>query len=111
MSRSITPERRGAMSVDAFAQWAGVGRTTAWNEIRLGRLRAIKVGARTLIAFDDAQAWLCSLPEAQRANHRKKSNVTAISLIAQKSPESGRPMNWRDETMTLLKLNGVKNAE
>jgi hypothetical protein len=55
MSSTYTPLSRGAMSVDAFARWAGIGRTTAWNEIRLGRLRAVKVSARTLITFEDAQ--------------------------------------------------------
>jgi excisionase family DNA binding protein len=67
MANLNNPERPGAMSVEDFAKWAGVGRTTAWNEIRLGRLRAIKVGARTLVAFDDAQAWLSSRPEVLQA--------------------------------------------
>ena len=68
MSSTDTTLSRGAMSVDAFARWAGIGRTTAWNEIRLGRLRAVKVSARTLITFEDAQTWLSSLPEVQRSN-------------------------------------------
>ncbi len=56
---------RGAMSVNAFAKWAGIGRTTAWKEIRLGRLRANKANARTLITFDEAQRWLSALPAAR----------------------------------------------
>lgn len=70
---SIKDPRPGcAMSVDVFARWAGIGRTTAWNEIRVGRLRAIKVSARTLITFDDAQAWLSSLPVARQTSRQTR---------------------------------------
>jgi hypothetical protein len=68
MASTDFPLSCGAMSVDAFARWAGIGRTTAWNEIRLGRLRAVKVSARTLITLENAQTWLSSLPEVQRPN-------------------------------------------
>jgi len=53
---------RGAMSVNDFAVWAGIGRTTAWKEIKEGRLRAVKISARTVIITDDAHAWLTSRP-------------------------------------------------
>ena len=49
---------KGAMSVNDFALWAGIGRTTAWKEIRDGHLRAVKVSARTIICFADAESWL-----------------------------------------------------
>ncbi len=54
------PRPAGAMSVDSFVRWASIGRSTTWNEIRLGRLQANKVNAGTLITCDDAQAWLSS---------------------------------------------------
>lgn len=53
---------RGAMSVTDFALWAGIGRTTAWKEIRDGHLRAVKVSARTIIRFADAESWLATRP-------------------------------------------------
>lgn len=53
---------KGAMSVNDFAIWAGIGRTTAWKEIRDGHLRAVKVSARTIIRFADAEDWLASRP-------------------------------------------------
>jgi hypothetical protein len=56
------------MSVEAFAKWASIGRTKAWDEIRLGRLRAVKAGARTLVKFDDAQSWLASLQAARQTS-------------------------------------------
>lgn len=40
----------------------GISRSTAYEEIRAGRLCAVKCGARTLITFASAQAWLNSLP-------------------------------------------------
>ena len=44
------------------ARLFGVGRTTVYSEINAGRLRARKVGSRTLIATGDAENWLQSLP-------------------------------------------------
>jgi hypothetical protein len=56
---------RGAMSVNNFAIWAGIGRTTAWKEIRDGHLRAVKVSARTIIRFADAENWLATRPRLE----------------------------------------------
>ena len=54
-----------AMSVDAFARWAGVGLPDSWNEILLRRLHAIKVSA-----LEDADTCLSSLPEFHDAPGR-----------------------------------------
>lgn len=54
---------KGAMSVSDFANWASIGRTTAWKEIRDGHLRAVKVCARTIIRFEDAEVWLATRPQ------------------------------------------------
>lgn len=54
---------KGAMSVNDFAVWAGIGRTTAWKEIREGHLRAVKVSTRTIIRFSDAEGWLATRPQ------------------------------------------------
>lgn len=59
---------KGAMSVNDFAIWAGIGRTTAWKEIRDGQLRAVKVSARTIIRFADAESWLASRPQLPTPN-------------------------------------------
>jgi hypothetical protein len=45
-----------------FYQTYGIGRTKALEEIKSGRLRALKCGNRTLIAIEDAEAWARSLP-------------------------------------------------
>lgn len=46
----------------------GISRTTAYEEIKAGRLKAVKCGTRTLIPMESALAWLDSLPSLpQRA--------------------------------------------
>jgi excisionase family DNA binding protein len=51
-----------AMSISEFSERYGPGRTTIYEEIKLGRLRARKCGKRTLITEDDAEHWLQALP-------------------------------------------------
>ena len=51
-----------AMSIAEFCETYGPGRTTAYEEIKSGRLRARKVGKRTIITDDDAEDWLQRLP-------------------------------------------------
>jgi excisionase family DNA binding protein len=50
-----------AFSIDEFCRRYGIGRTSAYQEIAACRLRAVKVGRRTLIRDDDAEAWLATL--------------------------------------------------
>ena len=51
-----------AMSIAEFSERYGLGRTTIYEEIKLGRLRARKCRKRTVITEDDAEDWLRSLP-------------------------------------------------
>ena len=49
-------------------QWcalSGVSRTATYNALGRGDLKAIKVGARTLIDVESGLAWLRSMPAAQ----------------------------------------------
>ena len=62
----------GAMSVDQFAKWAGIGRTMVYEQIRTGELAAIKASRR--ITFEAASRWLKTRPvlparENSRANY------------------------------------------
>ena len=54
--------RQQAMSIEEFCDRYGIGRTTAYAEIKEGRLRARKCGRRTIIADDDGDEWLQHLP-------------------------------------------------
>ncbi|WP_264050423.1 helix-turn-helix domain-containing protein [Methylobacterium flocculans] len=52
-----------AFGIVQAAQVAGIGRSTVFEEINAGRLKARKAGRRTLILRDDLAAWLASLPQ------------------------------------------------
>jgi hypothetical protein len=54
------PQR--AMSIAEFSERYGPGRTTVYDQINRGLLRARKCGKRTIITEDDAEAWLKCLP-------------------------------------------------
>jgi excisionase family DNA binding protein len=51
-----------AYSIANFGRFFSIGRSTIYEEIRSGRLKIHKAGARTLISHDDAIAWLNALP-------------------------------------------------
>ena len=53
---------RGALSIDGFCKLFALGRTFAYEQIKEGKLRAVKCGNRTLILRRDAEAWAQSLP-------------------------------------------------
>ena len=71
MESKIEQQRRAlqrAMSIAEFCGRYGPGRTTAYSELKCGRLRGRKIGKRTIITEDDAEDWLRRLPamEASR---------------------------------------------
>jgi len=75
----------GAISIKAFCERNGIGMTSAYAEIKAGRLIARKCGNRTLIAKADERAWLNSLPKlhtaaAQPDPQRPGSKVVSTSL-------------------------------
>jgi hypothetical protein len=79
-----SPHHGGAMSMADFTAWAGIGRTTAWKEIKEGRLRAIKVSARTLITFADASRWLENCPDARSSDssHPTAAHSRPMRLVS-----------------------------
>ncbi len=56
-----------AYSIDAAAKASHTGRTKLYAEIKSGRLKAIKLGARTLITAEALSEWLNSLPQLGKA--------------------------------------------
>lgn len=58
------PFSKLAYSISDFCALVGLGRTGAFREIRTGRLRAVKVGRRTLIPAVEVKAWLDRLMTA-----------------------------------------------
>jgi len=57
------PGARVAYRPEEAAAAVGVGRTTIFEEIRAGRLRARKVGRATIIADTDLREWVAQLQE------------------------------------------------
>jgi excisionase family DNA binding protein len=58
---------RLALGILEAARAAGVGRSTIYENINSGQLKARKAGRRTLILRADLQAWLDSFPVLKAA--------------------------------------------
>jgi hypothetical protein len=52
-----------AFGIDDLEEASGFGRSTIYEQIKAGNLRARKLGRRTFVMADDAKAWLQGLPE------------------------------------------------
>jgi hypothetical protein len=61
------PRDVGAMSVVETGRFLGIGRSLTFSEIRAGRLKARKIGRRTIVSREDAVAYLRSRPIAGAA--------------------------------------------
>jgi hypothetical protein len=67
MRRKQPDVERAASTIDEFSARNHICRDTTYNQIRLGKLRARKVGGRTLIFAEDERAWRDALPTIGRA--------------------------------------------
>jgi len=65
MNAATQTETTLSYSINDFCRAAGIGRSKAYDEIKLGRLKARKCGKRTLIRRKDAEDWLNSLEEVR----------------------------------------------
>ena len=65
--------QRIAYGMDEAAETAGIGLTKLREEIAAKRLRARKLGSRTIITRDDLAAWAAQLPDT----HDVASNTVA----------------------------------
>jgi hypothetical protein len=54
-----------AFSVDELAKAVSSSRSILYEEIKAGRLKTRKIGARTIVDADEARRWLSSLPTGQ----------------------------------------------
>ena len=53
-------------SVPAFAKAHAISRTQTYREIGSGRLKASKIGKRTVITAENAASWRAALPAFDR---------------------------------------------
>jgi excisionase family DNA binding protein len=49
---------KAALTIDEARYVCNIGRSTLYEEIKAGRIRAIKFGKRTLIPADEPAKWL-----------------------------------------------------
>jgi hypothetical protein len=71
--------REGTMSVTAkyasIADWrtiSGMGRTSTYEAIGRGELRAIKLNNRTLVDVEHGLTWLATMPPAEISTGRSR---------------------------------------
>jgi len=55
--------RKLAYSIAELTEISGIGRSFLYEEIKAGRLVVTKAGRRSLVLYDDALAWLTTLPK------------------------------------------------
>jgi hypothetical protein len=60
--RAASVAQRAASTINEFAERNRLCRETVYAEIRLKRLKARKVGSKTLIFAEDEAAWRNNLP-------------------------------------------------
>jgi hypothetical protein len=61
------PVLKRGLSIEEFGELYGICRSSSYLEIREGRLKARKVGRRTVIATEDAEAWFAGLDSVKGA--------------------------------------------
>lgn len=64
--------RLGARSIDDFCNDIGLGRSALYKRARLGEITIRKIGRRSVILDEDADAFLRSLPVAGPKQRRAK---------------------------------------
>lgn len=69
MVKTLDVNERNCFSIREFCYRNGVGRTTAYKEIKEGRLSPRKLGKRTLISVEEERRWLANIPVLGGASH------------------------------------------
>ena len=105
---------RGALSIAGFCDYAAIGRTAAFDEIRSGRLIAHKRGRSTIILIEDADAWLQSLPlvrpekSEQTAAQPKSVKTGGAKMTAEQFRRDQRELQRSSLTKALPRRVGTR---
>lgn len=65
------------ISIRAFCDAYGVGRTRTYDLIAAGKLQAVKNGPRTMIDVESAEQWAASLPRFKSAGALARATEAA----------------------------------
>ena len=68
-----------AFAVAEFCDRYGICRDTFYSEVKRGRLRALKLGKKTIVLKSDAEAWRNNLPPLKLATTARLSDRRAQS--------------------------------
>jgi hypothetical protein len=65
----IEVKLRNCVSLEESCSCSGIGRMTAYKEVKAGRLRPKKAGKRTSISVEEEVRWLGSVPVFGSSHH------------------------------------------
>jgi hypothetical protein len=72
---------RDAFAIREFCARYGICRDTFYAEVRRGRLRALKLGKKTIVLKADAEGWAKSLPALELAPGDMSRNSSSTHLV------------------------------
>lgn len=75
--------QRIAYGMDEAAETAGIGLTKLREEIAAKRLRARKLGSRTIITRDDLVDWAARLPDIHNVAPNRVAKRVARAAVAE----------------------------
>lgn len=70
------------VSVQEWLAISNMGRRTFYERVAAGQLKAVKLGARTLVDLEASLAWMKTLPPAKISPPRRRSSVSTQSVGA-----------------------------
>jgi hypothetical protein len=84
LGRKVGESRCGTIwaPIDKWCEISGFGRTTTYQHLALGNLRAKKAGKRTLVHIPSGLAFIESLPDAEVKTGLSQRTVAANSLTS-----------------------------
>jgi hypothetical protein len=91
-----------AFSIRELANKGPIGRSSIYNQIAAGRLRARKIGRRTVILDEDWRAFLESTPVIAPAKRADEPSDTIAPLRPR-----GRPTAWKTDQDRNQRGNGA----
>jgi len=86
---------RLAYPINDFAAAVGIGRTKIYSEIRSGRLKAKRIGSRTIITADAARDYLAQLPDMPAPVADRPSEVVDECALRLRVPRRDRARDAR----------------